>query len=154
MCVEDTFLASLQPGEDPHWSHQWWREKGWWEMRWVKAVLGSATTKREFSILKEVRREVSRTASLTSGELSLAGLGLGWESSLGGSPDGQSCPGRLDNLQEENSKDREIGHSNAPEERRGRRLTEESLGWSSGKKTGEFRTFGRKGRKLRRTTRM
>lgn len=56
---------------------------------------------------------------------------------------------------EENPKGRGAGHPNVPKYRQERRLAEQSFGWSSGKKKiEEFRTIGRRGRQLRRMTRM
>jgi len=51
----------------------------------------------ELLILREVRRGVSRTATL---DFWRADFGLQTKSALGGSPEGQMSPGRLDALQE------------------------------------------------------
>ena len=81
----------------------------------------------------------------------------GWQSPLGGSPEGQRSPGRLDILQEGNLKGTGAGHPHVlKDEPAGKKTSlaeQRALAGTQGKKK-EFMTFGRRARQLRRTTRM
>ena len=76
---------------------------------------------------------------------------------MGGSPEGQRSPARLDVLQEGNLKGTGAGHPHVlKDEQAGSKtsLAEQRALAGTWAKKGEFMTFGRRGRPLRRTTRM
>jgi len=76
---------------------------------------------------------------------------------LGGLTEGQRCPGRLDTLQGRSIQGAGAGHCDGPKDQTAGNKTglaeQRALTGTQGKK-GEFMSFERRGRPLRRTTRM